>query len=251
EFVYVANSGSNDISAYKANVFTGRLTPIPGSPFAAGEQPIQVVVDRAGRFAYVEKKQSQTVSGYAINPFTRPFTPVPGLPFGFPLGAPVSQFLGGLAMDPFGRFLYVAHNFGVTAYSIDFFTGALSVVPGSPFPAPTQLASAVVDPFGRFLYAGAADLSPSKLVGYRIEQASGALTPIYFAALPGGVGEVAVAAHPGGRFLYAMNVSNGVTRVPGGTWPYSIDPISGLITPGVETPNLQFPILTGLIVDPT
>jgi 6-phosphogluconolactonase (cycloisomerase 2 family) len=86
EFVYVANRASNNVSAYRANVFTGRLTPVPGSPFAAGEEPINVVVDRAGRFLYVENRGSQTVSGYAINPFTGSLTAVPGSPIGFPGG---------------------------------------------------------------------------------------------------------------------------------------------------------------------
>jgi hypothetical protein len=33
-FAYVANRGSNDISAYSIGS-TGALTPVPGSPFAA------------------------------------------------------------------------------------------------------------------------------------------------------------------------------------------------------------------------
>ena len=39
QFAYVANQFSNDVSGYTINATTGTLTPIPGSPFAAGVSP--------------------------------------------------------------------------------------------------------------------------------------------------------------------------------------------------------------------
>jgi hypothetical protein len=47
QFAYVANLGSNDISAYSIVVdpfLTPLLTPIPGSPFAAGAGPSSVAI---------------------------------------------------------------------------------------------------------------------------------------------------------------------------------------------------------------
>jgi hypothetical protein len=41
-FAYVANQFSNDVSAYAIDATTGALTPVPGSPFAAGSFPISV-----------------------------------------------------------------------------------------------------------------------------------------------------------------------------------------------------------------
>jgi len=43
EFVYVANAGDNTVSAYSIGA-NGALTPVPGSPFAAGIEPISVAV---------------------------------------------------------------------------------------------------------------------------------------------------------------------------------------------------------------
>ncbi|MGC9237930.1 MAG: beta-propeller fold lactonase family protein, partial [Thiomonas sp.] len=43
-FAYVANAGSNNVSAYSINATTGALTPVAGSPFAAGNLPLSVVV---------------------------------------------------------------------------------------------------------------------------------------------------------------------------------------------------------------
>ena len=45
QFAYVANQNSNDISVYAVNSTTGALTPVPGSPFAAGVNPRAVALD--------------------------------------------------------------------------------------------------------------------------------------------------------------------------------------------------------------
>jgi 6-phosphogluconolactonase (cycloisomerase 2 family) len=39
EFVYVVNFNSNNVSAYTIDASTGALTPVVGSPFAAGQEP--------------------------------------------------------------------------------------------------------------------------------------------------------------------------------------------------------------------
>src|SRR5262245_34448436 len=54
QFVYTANLESNDISAFKLNIFTGALTPVPGSPFTTGWEPRRLTLDRNGRFLYVD-----------------------------------------------------------------------------------------------------------------------------------------------------------------------------------------------------
>jgi hypothetical protein len=45
-FAYVANHGSNNISAYSVDATTGALTAIAGSPFAAGNLPVTIAVDQ-------------------------------------------------------------------------------------------------------------------------------------------------------------------------------------------------------------
>jgi hypothetical protein len=44
KFAYVANAGSNNVSGYTIDSTTGALTPIPGSPFAAGKFPVSVAI---------------------------------------------------------------------------------------------------------------------------------------------------------------------------------------------------------------
>src|SRR5262249_62417919 len=73
-FVYVANCGipcdgaqPGSVSAYTINNATGALTPVDGSPFAAGAGSQSVTVDPTGRFVYVANLGSNDVSAYTIN----------------------------------------------------------------------------------------------------------------------------------------------------------------------------------------
>lgn len=77
-FLYVANSSpvSNNVSAFAIcdkvvntcvdpNSPDGTLTPVPGSPFAAGLGPVAIAVDPSFPFLYVLDKQSNQISGYS------------------------------------------------------------------------------------------------------------------------------------------------------------------------------------------
>jgi 6-phosphogluconolactonase len=44
-FAYAANDSSNDISAYAVDAVSGVLTPVAGSPFAAGNEPRAIAID--------------------------------------------------------------------------------------------------------------------------------------------------------------------------------------------------------------
>ena len=62
---YVANSGSNNVSAYTITAGTGVLTPVAGSPFVAGTTPSGVTISPDGQFLYVANSGGN-VSGYRI-----------------------------------------------------------------------------------------------------------------------------------------------------------------------------------------
>ncbi|RFC36553.1 MAG: Lactonase, 7-bladed beta-propeller [Candidatus Nitrotoga sp. LAW] len=79
-FAYVANQGSNNVSAYTIDAGTGTLTPVAGSPFTAGMAPTSVTISPNGAFAYVANIGGGG-SAYAINAVTGALTPVAGSPF--------------------------------------------------------------------------------------------------------------------------------------------------------------------------
>src|SRR5690349_10542377 len=62
-FVFVANNGSEQhvggsISGFRINPATGTLTPVPGSPFPAGDGPSAIGSDPLGHFVFVSEDQS-------------------------------------------------------------------------------------------------------------------------------------------------------------------------------------------------
>ena len=63
---YVANAGSNDISAYHVHHKTGLMSAIPGSPFKAGKRPVDLKVHPQGRWLYVANQDSSTLTIHRI-----------------------------------------------------------------------------------------------------------------------------------------------------------------------------------------
>ena len=80
-FAYVANSNSNDVSAYKIDSTTGALSLV-GSPFRAGAGPDSVAVDPSGKFAYVANASDNNVSAYTIDSTTGALTQLSNSPSG-------------------------------------------------------------------------------------------------------------------------------------------------------------------------
>jgi 6-phosphogluconolactonase len=78
-FVYVTNGTTNTVSGYSIGS-TGKLTPVPNSPFATGSLPFDVVVDQTGTFAYVTNFGANSVSGYRIGS-NGALSPLSGSPF--------------------------------------------------------------------------------------------------------------------------------------------------------------------------
>jgi 6-phosphogluconolactonase (cycloisomerase 2 family) len=66
KFLYVANSGSSTISAYRIDNSTGLLTPISGT-FTTGSSPDSLSVSNDGKFLYAANKSAGTVSIFTIN----------------------------------------------------------------------------------------------------------------------------------------------------------------------------------------
>ena len=65
-YAYVANAGSNDVSAYRIHHKTGALSALPGSPFRSGEHPVDLAVDGSGRWLYVASRAEASIAIHAI-----------------------------------------------------------------------------------------------------------------------------------------------------------------------------------------
>lgn len=119
-YLYIARSGVGSGVAVYTIGNAGVLTPVIGSPFAAGAQTNSVVLDKTGSYVYAANRADSTISGYSIGAGGF-LTPLSGSPY--PSGLQVTS----LGVDSSGKYLLAAANGGspdLTMYSFD------SVVPG-------------------------------------------------------------------------------------------------------------------------
>jgi 6-phosphogluconolactonase (cycloisomerase 2 family) len=129
--VIVTNARSNNVSVYSVSG-AGGLTPVSGSPFAAGAAPSSSATGNylPLRWVYVANSQSNNISGYSINDASGVLTPLASSPF------PAGEQPLSVAVSVAAQFLYAANNGSnsLSVYSIDQSSGALTPVSGSPFP---------------------------------------------------------------------------------------------------------------------
>jgi 6-phosphogluconolactonase len=265
--LYVANQGSEDLDAYFIDRDTGNLTEVPGSPFALGADGIRVVVHPSGDFVYATSASPYPDS--YVNAFkvqsNGSLTPVYGSPYALNSGT-----TGALAMDPSGTYLYTYTNISgsaasVAGYAVDETSGALTPIPGSPFPDPTYpgctqfctdgASDLAVDPTGNYLYG--AEGAEDALSGFKIDRATGTLTPLPGSPYaegsynssdnsePKSPGRLSI--DPSDKFIYladsegndfsvfALNAKSGVP-----TFEASIGNSSDYCLPGLEAPLTVF-----------
>lgn len=227
-FAYVIGGFPDEVVGFAINSADGSLTPLAGSPFAVnGMGPITATADGLGRFLYIGNNISQDVSAYAIGP-SGELTAVPGGPF--PAGVVGT---GSIASDPLGRFLYVTTGAITAAFSvfrIDPATGALTHVPGSPFPIAPGQNVVTAEPSGRFVHV--ASDSTNLVSTYAIDAASGSPSQIPASPVAAGSGPFSITTDAVGHFVFVGNV-------PGGISVFSSDSLTGALTlvPGSPFPS--------------
>jgi 6-phosphogluconolactonase len=140
-YLYIARSGTNGGVAVFSIGSGGSLTPVTGTPFAAGSGTFSVVLDITGTYVYAANRTDGTISGYTIVPGATTaalsLTQLSGSPYASGAGV---QALGA---DSTGKYLLavaVAGGPDLTMYSFDI------PVPGKLDPA-TSVPTGV-DPAG-------------------------------------------------------------------------------------------------------
>lgn len=188
-YLYVALPGTNSIgvgtlaqSGPNAGTLSSFVNAYTGpSSGSSAFTPQDVALSPNGSYLYASNFVGPPpgMGTTYITPFT-----VSGTTVTAGTNVTVGNSANGLAIDPSGRFLFVANqgSGNVSAFTIGG-GGALGPVPGSPFAsgsgASSQPAGASVDPSGNFLYiSNQADRTVS---GFQITQSganAGALTPV-------------------------------------------------------------------------
>jgi 6-phosphogluconolactonase (cycloisomerase 2 family) len=130
KFAYVARARfSNTIATYTIDATTGALTST-GTIAGAIEGTTSVAVHPSGKFAYMTNgalvpgshDSSNTISMYTIDATTGALT--------FTGTIAAGTLPKSVAVDPSGKFAYVANNFSnsISMYTIDATTGALTLI---------------------------------------------------------------------------------------------------------------------------
>jgi 6-phosphogluconolactonase len=197
-FLYTDTSATNKIWGFTINATTGTLTPAPSTPFTlqrsipqAGKEPTDLneVLDPTGQRLFVVDNINSRVNVFTIDQGTG------AIALQGATTSPQFEELFAPALDPKGRFLYIAefNANAITGFVVgDTTTPNFLVIPGMPVTtsgAPNRWM--VVDPTSTFVYSVEVDAigDLGKLDGYQIDQTSGTLirlvsTPITLKGSP-------------------------------------------------------------------
>jgi 6-phosphogluconolactonase len=245
------------------NSTTGSVTPVAGSPFTAlngttetppgcqtGNSGLastqSVTFYPSGAFGYASNTSDLGGTNGGLWSFT--IDPATGAPIG--LGTSAGLCTGyPVTIDPSGQFAYSpgvmsdssSAPYGLFGFTINATTGALTVIPGSPWTigsSPPPPLATTIDPFGRFAYTPDGDL----IWAFTINS-TGALSPMPGSPFAFPSDSYAIAIAPNGQFAYV--------DAPNGVYAYSIDPSTGALSSVGSPVALQDANGTTLQLDPS
>jgi 6-phosphogluconolactonase (cycloisomerase 2 family) len=246
-FAFVANSGSNNVSAYTISN-TGALAAVAGSPFPAGTNPTSLFADISGRLLYVANTGDDNVSGFSINRSNGVLSAL--------FNSPYSALLAPSAVvtDPEGRNAFVSSaipspsnqllNYNIDAAGAS--TGHVGVLQNNSSgqaPAGINPQGIAVLPSGAAVYV--ASKGSNNIFAFGISGCTACIVqPQPLGSFPAHTQPVAVAVDPKGRFLYAANQGSNDISI------YAINPDGTLVSfPGGPMATGTAP--RSLAVDPS
>jgi len=235
-----------NISMFTVDSCTGTFAATTPASIATGPNQFgseDMVADPLGRFVYVANLVSNvssqsTISMYTINSATGVLTPTtpPTVSTGF--------FPQGIAIDPFGKFVYTANSDDntVSMFTINAATGVLTPTTPAAVAAGLSPGDVTVDPSGKFVYAANGDDNTVSM--YAINSSTGVLSPTTPAtAFAGGI-PFGVTVAPSGKFAYVTdNLLNRVVQ-------FTIDPTTGVLHPNTPSAVTTGQGPTAVAVDP-
>lgn len=124
------------------------------------------------------------------------------------------------------QFVYVTNGEGISAYSINPDTGALTEVPGSPFADKGYPEFLTLNPAGTFAYV--ANTNGGTVSAYRINASTGALTEVPGSPFTAGNQPYIVRIDAAGTIAYVANWHSSYFTA------YRIDPSTGALTPATD-----------------
>jgi 6-phosphogluconolactonase len=216
KYLYVANTQSNQLTAYRIDSGDGSLSQLASSPTNVGASPTVVTSEEdttplslSSKFVYVTDPAGSIRSFNIAADGTLSAGAVPSLTANAPLG---------ITLDPQGRFAYVADPGAnaVRIYAVNASTGTLAEIAGSPVATVGAPQYVAIEPSGRYAYVSIP--STTSIVKYTVDATTGGLS----SPLPKIVTNAQdLVITPNGRWLMATPAA-GTT-----VYSYSIDVSNG------------------------
>lgn len=242
-FLYVP-AAQYEIAAYTIDGSTGSLTSV-GITKNFGVYASEIDIHPSGKFLYTRKG-----GVFAIDPGTGALTPTAatGVEFGagaaFGLEGTVAYFAIYGSSNPTS----MPGPGSVAAFTIDPASGALSPLPGSPYPTGGDTAVAItMDPTQG--YVAATNFGSGTVAIFAVDASDGSLTPAANSPFAPKVGTApgAVTFDPSGQFVYLTDAPDGA---PGSVSAYRFDASQGTLTfvgsSAVGSSPSEFPRVVGL-----
>jgi 6-phosphogluconolactonase (cycloisomerase 2 family) len=220
-FIYVANMGDGFISPFSIDRATNTLVDIPLSALSTPNPTALAIDPLEGRFLWVTSN-SNIVSSFSINTSTGKLDALGTIPTG--------RISTAIAGHPNGNFVYAlsAGDSSIYRYQVDRVTGTLTSL-GSLSNVVASGTDLAIAPSGNFGYALGAFGSIARL---SVNGGTGQLGILGFTAVNSSSSCEALTIHPNGSFLFTT-----CTNVLGAfVTAFSIDPVTGALTAGVNTP---------------
>jgi len=220
-YLYVANSGSADISVFSINASNGMLTAVAqagGATAGIGVSAFNMKLSPSGNMLYVTGQGSQGfIEEFPVNKGVLG-APVPGSPF------PTGNDPYGLAIDSSGSHLYTANKLdsSISAFTIGS-DGSLTLISTTGETSATAApVSVFIDNSGKYLYA--ANQGTGNLGAYSIGS-DGGLTLLTNSPFGTGSQPSVVTGDSSGKYLFVGNQSSSAA-----IQSFSLDTGSGTLT---------------------
>ena len=185
----VANVSGHSVSVFSVDQTTGALTQVKGSPFPTTGGPVAFSPD--GGLLATPNTVGDSASVFSVDQRTGTLTPVPGSPFQLGIGSRPQS----LAFSPVGGLLAIANNGealstgnvgpSVSVFSVDQRTGALTPVPGTPFPTGPGPYAVAFNRAGTLLAVSKLDNAVSV---FSVDPMTGALSQVQGSPFPIAIG---------------------------------------------------------------
>jgi 6-phosphogluconolactonase (cycloisomerase 2 family) len=229
KFAYESGSQA---ALFTVDTNTGQLT---SDGFASSSELDIFALDPTDRFLYTAVPTGY--SAFTVNGINGSLTLVNSVA--------LNATLFGVAVDPSGRFVYMADEFtpSLYAFAIDFTSGALVSVSGSPYTLAGKSQGVTVDPSGRFVYV--ANVTSNTVSAFAINSTTGALTPVSGSPFAAGNAADWPAVDPSGKFLYVSNFNDNTIS------EFTVNQTTGALSPIKGSPVATGTSPLNVTIDPS